>query len=275
MSHLTALYFGYAGLLPAARRRALRHFVSLFAASSGKANTGLNCGVALLRRDGKCATARAVASPAAFYNQKDFQRMLAAVDDNAVAILGYAGENADADARPATAQPVQWQTTIGLCDAALTNAGTLAADLGWEPEAPSPEKLLIRLVNEAHAENAGTSLSKAVAARLRLAEGPFALVAWDRRLPETIIAARAGGGLFAFADAATGAVHFSSRPSIAEALFEGHGSLPVLPDNTLRCYDPSYTFEPETVALFPPGRPTSPGDARTGANAQSTRCTRP
>jgi len=272
MSHLTALYFGYAGLLPAARRRALRHFVCLFAASTGKNNSGFTCGVALLRRDGKCVTARAGVSPAAFYTQPDFQQILAAVDDNAVAILAYAGENDNARAVPA--QPVQWQTTVGLCDAALTNAETLAADLGWAPDAPSPEKLLIRLVNEAHAATAGASLSRAVAARLRLAEGPFALVAWDRRLPRTLVAARAGGRLLAFADGITGAVHFSNRPSIATALFGDYGSLPVLPDNTLRCYDPSYAFEPETVTLFPPGRPTSPGAAGNKTELQNTRCTR-
>jgi hypothetical protein len=274
MSHLTALYFGYAGLWPAARRRALRHFICLFAASAGNAHGSVSCGVGLLRRDGKYLSARAAASPAAFYPRRDFQRILAAVDDNAVAILGYAGENADADARAASAQPVQWQTTVGLCDASLTNAEALTLDLGWAPEAPPPEGLLLRLVNEAYAADAGTSLSRAVAVRLRLAEGPFALVAWDRRFPETLIAARAGGGLFAFADGVTGAVHFSSRPALAETLFGDYSSLPVLPENTLRCFDPSYTFEPETAALFPPGQPTSRGAAKDRTGIQNVRCTK-
>ncbi|UCH78654.1 MAG: hypothetical protein JSU81_01515 [Candidatus Coatesbacteria bacterium] len=255
MKLLTAVYFGSASFTPAAQRRALRHFVCLFAAGDWSANTPATCGVALLMRDGKCAVARAAVSPAAFSAQPRFRNVLAAVDGNAVAVLGYGSGNGDADPRAAALQPTQWETTVGLCAADLTNAEAVVADLGWSPEVPSPPALLLRLVNEAFAESTGASLMPAVAARLRLAEGPFVVVAWDRRTPETLIVARAGGDIFAFADEATGVVHFSNRPSLAAGLLQGIGAVPDLADNTLRRYDPSSFLEPESVALFPPPWP--------------------
>jgi len=205
--------------------------------------------LALLRRDGKCAVARAAVTPALFCGQPRFRTILAAVGDDAVALLAYAAGNGDA--RAAASQLTRWETTVGLCDADLTNAAALAADLGWVTDAAASPRLLLRLVNEACTANGEARLARGVAERLRLAEGPFAVVAWDRRFPETLIVARAGGSLFAFVDEPTGVVHFTNRPSHAAGLFREGGAVSELGDNTLRRYDPYSVPGTETVALFP------------------------
>jgi hypothetical protein len=215
------------------RRRAAGLFVRLFAAGAEGNREG--AGAALLRRDGSSDVVTAPQGPAGLVADNGFRELIAAVDDDAVALLGYARQNS---ARPQCLpepQPVEIESTVAVFDGNVVNARALTSDLGLAGEEAA--NLIVRLINMALAECRGYDAAAVASTRLRLLNGAFSFVAWDRRLPESLLVGRNNRDLEFYRDGADGPAYVSNRRGLLGKVF-GVRVATVFPDNEVRLYRP-------------------------------------
>lgn len=246
MAAITTVYFGTASVPVAVRRRTARRFVCLFVA--GTAGGKNAAGAALLRRDGTCVVTTAP-SPETLILERDFRNIYTAIDDDAVALFGYArGASAAAPRRPATTHPVKIGPTVVLYDGDVANARALAADLGLADNGDGAD-LVARLVNMALEKGTVDDAAAITSTRLRLLDGTFSVVAWDRRLPESLLIGRYRRDLEVYRDEANGLVYVSNQRGLLGKMF-GAGAATAFPDNAVWLCDSERAVSPY-AKIFP------------------------
>jgi hypothetical protein len=249
VNNITGLYFGTAGLLPAVRRQALRRFTNLLLA--GGIHGAESCGAAFLHADGRTRVYRTHSSPAALLADARFLKSLAAAEESVVAMVACVGRAA----APAFArQPLQIGTAVAVVEDGVTNGEALAADLGLARKTRTAGELLLHLVREALAPPGANRAACDVSARLRLLDGPFAFVAWDRRFPECLLVGCHGRDVSFYRDETHGPIYFSNRPRLLRIFSGDQGGGAALPDNGLWIFRPD-DLQPAPSRIFPECRP--------------------
>ena len=264
MTEITTVYFGKVRASRIDRRRAAGVFVRLFAAGAEDGRRG--AGAALLRRDGSSVVVSASETPTVFVSGEAFRELIAAIDDDVVALLGYAQRNPAGPQQPPELQPVKIGSTVAVFDGNVVNGRALASDLGLAGEESA--NLIVRLINMALAECRGYDAAAVASTRLRLLNGAFSFVAWDHRLPESLLVGRYRRDLELYRDGTDGPAYLSNRRGLLGKVF-GVRNGAAFPDNEIRLYRPERAAF-RRAKIFPraPFRVRAAGRNRPATGAQ-------
>lgn len=195
----------------AAERESLAaHFVANLLANENRGKDAT--GAALIRRDGSLQIYKAPLPASHFVETPGFTRLLAALDDDTVALLGHTRfPTKGSPNNNHNNHPLQATYTIGVHNGHITNDDTLFTRHRLPRVAEVDSEVIFRLLDGLDPTQSDRPYLEAVARTTAQMRGPLAVLGLDLRRPERLIVIKADAPLSLHYDSEREALFFSSR----------------------------------------------------------------
>ncbi|MFP4344593.1 MAG: class II glutamine amidotransferase [Anaerolineales bacterium] len=208
---------GLAGVLLAPRRRSaadLRHVRRLFVQNllANEVRGRDATGIALVRTDGEVALHKAPIPASAFVKSTEFERVLSALDNDTLLLLGHARHPTQGS--PANNQnnhPLHTGHVVGIHNGHISNDDGLFARFHLPRAAEVDSEVIFRLIDRLPPTASNDDYLDALTSSVHLIDGTLAIIALDLRRPDRLVIVKRGAPLSVHYDRVTEALHLSSR----------------------------------------------------------------